>query len=162
MTTPLTADQTIDKIIRIILDAKTKEDAEAYDGIVSLLLPRVLDLHRAEDPHCSDPCCLPDEADSTMDAKPHCVCGCDLRDDGTCPEGCAQAIEAESADVARVRAVLAEIIKCSPGCPGWGIFDSDERGTEIERCDACCHGTELTDDDVALLPEAQAALAAQS
>jgi hypothetical protein len=62
---------TLDKIVRIILDAKDEAgadtdqartaDLDAYESIVALLLPKVLDLHRAEDPHCSDPCCLPDQ-----------------------------------------------------------------------------------------------------
>jgi hypothetical protein len=65
-----TAEQTIEKIVRIILDERDGRagDPECHDGvldayenIVALLLPRVLDLHRAEDPHCSDACCLPDQ-----------------------------------------------------------------------------------------------------
>lgn len=36
---------------------------------------------------------------------------------------------------------------CDPGCPGWGVFLSDTRGYEIERCDAC--GRFDDDDDEA-------------
>lgn len=61
-----------------------------------------------------------------------------------------------------IRKILAEREPCSPGCPGWAIMDSDSRGTEIERCDACFYGLpqrqQLYDEDVALLPEAQEAL----
>ena len=46
---------------------------------------------------------------------------------------------------------------CCPGCPGWCPTDF---GT-VARCDECFAGVDdaPTDDDVALLPEAQAALA---
>jgi predicted RNA-binding Zn-ribbon protein involved in translation (DUF1610 family) len=65
--------------------------------------------------------------------------------------------------IAWVRAQLAEKPACdSAECPGWAIFEADSRGvTEIERCDVCCP-KDLTDDEVALLPEAQAALAAET
>lgn len=52
---------------------------------------------------------------------------------------------------------------CDPGCPGWGIFESNDR-TEIERCDECCRylhadaGILLIDDEMAQLPEAVEAL----
>ena len=45
-----------------------------------------------------------------------------------------------------------------PGCAGWAVFESS-RGLEIERCDTCCP-EELDDEDIARLPEAQAALRA--
>ncbi len=67
--------------------------------------------------------------------------------------------------IRQVRAALRTIERCSPSCPGWGIFESDSRGIEIERCDACCHkagggprGRDLRDDDLAVLPEAKKAL----
>ncbi len=59
--------------------------------------------------------------------------------------------------------------ECLP-CPGWAVFEAHRAsGTvlEIERCDACCYigldGTtdwwlSLSDDEVEILPEAQAAL----
>lgn len=63
------------------------------------------------------------------------------------------------------RAALATLAPCSPGCPGWAVMDSDERGTEIQRCDACCAGAgggpagrDIDDTDVNQLPEAQDAL----
>ena len=43
--------------------------------------------------------------------------------------------------------------RCAPTCLGWAVFNGDE----IQRCDACCP-PDVTDDDVAALPEAQAAL----
>jgi hypothetical protein len=52
------------------------------------------------------------------------------------------------------------------GCPGWAVMYSN-RDIEIQRCDECCralerdHGIELTDDDVAQLPEAIKALNAE-
>lgn len=58
-----------------------------------------------------------------------------------------------------LRARFAALEHCDPGCPGWGIFHVDrDSGIEIEVCDECVHGTDLIDDDAALLPEAQAAL----
>ena len=61
--------------------------------------------------------------------------------------------------VEEVRAQLARKGECdSRRCPGWAIMFADGRGvTEIERCDVCCPEG-LTDDDLAKLPEAQAAL----
>jgi len=63
--------------------------------------------------------------------------------------------------IATARARFAALQHCAPGCPGWCVMDvarGTEPWTEIERCDACCYGSDLTDDDAALLPEAQAAL----
>ena len=61
--------------------------------------------------------------------------------------------------IATVRARFAALEHCDAGCPGWGIFEVNrEPELEIERCDECCYGSTLTDDDAALLPEAQAAL----
>jgi len=76
----------------------------------------------------------------------------------------------------KVRAVLAlRKETCSPSCPGWIISESDRYGWGIERCDDCNAMLQrqhpggvflddgdvggLTDDDVAVLPEAQKALA---
>jgi hypothetical protein len=28
---------------------------------------------------------------------------------------------------------------CSPGCPGWAVFDSDNHGTIIDECIDCWH-----------------------
>ena len=49
--------------------------------------------------------------------------------------------------------------RCHAKCPTWFISDTS-RGLEIQRCDACWHGVPdpLTDDEAALLPEAQAKL----
>ena len=63
--------------------------------------------------------------------------------------------------VEEIRAILDGYTEhCDPGCPGWIISYSDSRGLEVEVCDDCTHDNDspLTDDDVALLPEAQAAL----
>jgi hypothetical protein len=82
-------------------------------------------------------------------APPSCVCG---RTDHTTTE-----------HTRTVRARLAAMEKCDEGCPGWGVFHvAREPGLEIESCDACTFGTDprLTDDDVAILDEAQWALAA--
>ena len=50
---------------------------------------------------------------------------------------------------------------CDPTCPGWMICDGG-LGSRIERCDACAStvpkNKRLSDEDVALLPEAQGAL----
>jgi hypothetical protein len=59
---------------------------------------------------------------------------------------------------AAIEKIQTEHGRCDPKCPGWAIMDSDERGTEIERCDACLSGAEITDDDVRKLPEAKQAL----
>lgn len=57
--------------------------------------------------------------------------------------------------------------RCTPDCPGWAIFEVDrDPGVEIEACDECNQIAReertptVDDDDVAALPEAQAALAA--
>jgi hypothetical protein len=68
--------------------------------------------------------------------------------------------------IERVRAKITALKpedRCAPACRTWDIFDTG-RGLEIERCDACWHDVTdpLLDDEAALLPEAQAALAAQS
>lgn len=73
---------------------------------------------------------------------------------------CHQRLRTEQAN--DVRDALARLDKCSPGCKGWAIIESS-RGPEIQRCDACCahldHTTDqITDDDVAKLPEARRAL----
>lgn len=49
---------------------------------------------------------------------------------------------------------------CDPGCPGWAVFETGDETLEIEACNDCWHGVEnpLTDDEAALLPEAQYAL----
>jgi len=63
--------------------------------------------------------------------------------------------------ITTVRKRLAQRPECDEGCPGWGIFHVDrEPWVEIERCDQCAGSLTppITDDDVALLPEAQAAL----
>jgi len=58
-----------------------------------------------------------------------------------------------------MRARFAALEKCDPGCPGWAVFHVErEPWTEIEVCDCCVDGTDLMDDDAAMLPEAQAAL----
>lgn len=55
--------------------------------------------------------------------------------------------------------------KCDASCPGWAVFDAD-RGLEIEACDECnsmadrAGRSTVSDDDVARLPQARAALAA--
>lgn len=68
-----------------------------------------------------------------------------------------------SAQHEATRAALAALPeRCHPRCKGWGVFMSSDRGWEIERCDECCRGTAITDDDVAALPEAQAALTDES
>ena len=52
-------------------------------------------------------------------------------------------------------------LQCSPGCRGWAIFDSDQYGTEIERCDDCFadFGSKITDDTFRTWPEALVELA---
>lgn len=69
-----------------------------------------------------------------------------------------------------VRATLARLTpetRCSPSCQGWFVAESGSRGTEIQRCDECCHAIAgegedvLTDDDILLLPEAWVALASE-
>jgi hypothetical protein len=62
--------------------------------------------------------------------------------------------------VERVRAKIAKLPaskKCHPDCPTWCPSIS-RRGLEVQRCDACWQGVPdpLTDDEAALLPEAQA------
>lgn len=71
--------------------------------------------------------------------------------------------------LARVRRILARRyernIRCAPKCRGWDVFDSDSYGLEIEACGECNayakerHRPQLTDDDVALIPEARDELA---
>ena len=48
--------------------------------------------------------------------------------------------------------------RCHYLCPGWAVFETNTRGTEIERCDECCAILGINDHDVAKLPEAQGAL----
>ncbi len=62
--------------------------------------------------------------------------------------------------VERVRAKIAKLPaskKCHPDCPTW-CPSSSARGLEVQRCDDCWQGVPdpLTDDEAALLPEAQA------
>lgn len=56
--------------------------------------------------------------------------------------------------VAAIRRKLSASSRCYPDCPGWAVFN----GREIQACDACSPA-ELTDADLARLPEARAALA---
>ena len=50
-----------------------------------------------------------------------------------------------------------------PSCPGWIISDSDQYGTQIERCDQCAlampEEDRLFDEEARTIPEAKAALA---
>lgn len=54
--------------------------------------------------------------------------------------------------------------RCDPKCPGWGIFDTEQEGRdlEIERCDECMHSAGMDglvyDQHFYLLPEALVAL----
>ena len=57
-------------------------------------------------------------------------------------------------DAGEIRRKLSASSRCYPECPGWAVFN----GREIQACDACSPA-ELTDEDLARLPEAQAALA---
>jgi hypothetical protein len=66
--------------------------------------------------------------------------------------------------VERVRTKIARLApaqKCRADCPTWGVTDTP-RGKKIEPCAACWRGAPdpLTDDEAALLPEAQEQLAA--
>ena len=66
--------------------------------------------------------------------------------------------------VERVRAKIAKLPvdqRCHAECPTWFISDT-ARGLEVQRCDACWQGVPdpLADDEAALLPDAQAKLAA--
>jgi hypothetical protein len=69
---------------------------------------------------------------------------------------------AHARDVLQTRK-LAHMETCSPGCPGWAVFESG-RGLGIQRCDECDSIAkeeglpQLHDDEVKLLPEAQRAL----
>ena len=63
----------------------------------------------------------------------------------------------------RVKAKITQLAvekKCHAECRTWCVSDTP-RGMEIQRCDACWGGApdRLTDDEAALLPEAQAELA---
>ncbi len=55
--------------------------------------------------------------------------------------------------------------RCSEGCRGWVVAESDLYGTQIEACDDCCRylrrdpASRVCDEDVAELPEAQSSLA---
>ena len=67
--------------------------------------------------------------------------------------------------IARVQGKIGQLQvekRCHARCPTWLIRDT-ARGLEIHRCDACWHSVPdpLTDDEAALLPEAQAKIAAQ-
>lgn len=69
------------------------------------------------------------------------------------------------AAVCRVRTAIAALPaaeRCNPKCPTW-IVSHNGRRYKIERCDECWSGCAidrvvLSDEDVALLPEAQAEL----
>jgi hypothetical protein len=73
-------------------------------------------------------------------------------------------MRAESPEVRAIRAQLAALPRaerCAPKCRGWIICNGDE----IQVCDDCQRNrrswglaSELSDDDVAKLPEAQRAL----
>lgn len=65
--------------------------------------------------------------------------------------------------VVETRAILARIKdRCSPSCPGWGIFNEHDGRPEIQVCDECMselpRALRLSDDDVSQLAEAQKAL----
>lgn len=64
--------------------------------------------------------------------------------------------------VQEVRAILAKTKRCSKGCKGWFVSDSDRYGLQIERCDDCAHlapkELRLYDEDVQQLPEAKTEL----
>jgi hypothetical protein len=63
--------------------------------------------------------------------------------------------------IAWVRKRLTGREGCCPGCPGWVVSVVDRfPGVEIEVCDECKVPAEISDDDVQILPEARAALAA--
>ena len=49
----------------------------------------------------------------------------------------------EPCDLCRRRAKPWPESQCSPGCPGWAVFN----GNEIQRCDACAR---FEDDDEAI------------
>jgi hypothetical protein len=68
------------------------------------------------------------------------------------------ASEAKNRATRALLAAIPEDERCYPGCKGWGVFMTGSRGWEIEVCDDCCRGRAITDEDVAELPEAQAAL----
>lgn len=60
-------------------------------------------------------------------------------------------------------AAIPEDERCSPGCKGWDIFETNtDRGIEVERCDECFSHLNaehvVMDDDVQQLPEAIEAL----
>lgn len=66
--------------------------------------------------------------------------------------------------IERVKAKIADLgveRRCHAECPTWCVSDTS-RGFEIQVCDACWHGAPdpLTDDEAALLPDAQAKLSA--
>lgn len=59
----------------------------------------------------------------------------------------------------KIQIKLARRNRCYPSCPGWAIFETNE-ALAIEACIDCWQGVKnpLTDDEAALLPEAQYAL----
>lgn len=64
--------------------------------------------------------------------------------------------------IAKTRRCLARRTeRCDDNCPGWAVFN----GNEIQRCDECFHDAlpeaRVSDDDVAMLPEAIEALRAE-
>jgi hypothetical protein len=66
--------------------------------------------------------------------------------------------------VERVEAKIAQLLaerRCHTDCPTWCVSDTPN-GLEIQSCNACWQGAPdpLTDDEAALLPEAQARLEA--
>lgn len=67
-----------------------------------------------------------------------------------------------AADVSAILRTRPRSRRCDPKCPGWGIFDSDSMGLEIEACGECNHHNPdaiVNDDECALLGAARRALA---
>lgn len=95
-------------------------------------------------------------------------------EESTAPAVAAACHPAVAGLVQHTRAVLAVLpagLRCHPTCPGWIVVDMGH----VEVCDECAAGRKevaarwssktsvaLGDDDVALLPEAQAALTEES
>lgn len=65
-------------------------------------------------------------------------------------------------DLIRAR-IAARPRRCDPACPGWEIFNEETRPA-VQACDVCSRAMNdpLTDEEAALLPEAQEALARAS
>lgn len=83
---------------------------------------------------------------------------------GNPPGDSAPPLRSDAAEIARVRAIIAQRDLAGIPTPHWDVFWSDEYGFMIEADDESNAMAEdaglqkLTDDDVALLPEAQRAL----